>query len=375
MRKSAVIVEPRNIEGLVNIINAHLKHLDDTWDLMIFGSVLNRELMKTSFPQARFVSLGGGNINIRGYNTLLTSLDFWKSIPNEKVLIFQWDSMILKKGVDEFLGYDFVGAPWKFSQTGGNGGFSIRSRSAMIKCIEHRKYNPSSDGNEDIYFCKLLKQLNLNLAPRDVCSKFSCETIFALGTFGYHGIDKYLTEEECEQIMTQYGKKVRIDGDTVTLWYGDPDNKYLNTLREHHETLNKCKYVPKIRFVNDRTYTMEYAGVALDKMNGLFPIHKKIIKKQIIELMRFLFEHNLAHRDFHIGHICYNPQKKSIRVIDWDYMGVEEAADMQSLYDVTHAKTGLDSPEETGGMCIFSEHPKSVKSFLKPVEIFLSEFA
>jgi hypothetical protein len=31
-----------------------------------------------------------------------------------------------------------------------------------------------------------------------------CETIFNLGSLGYHAIDKYLTNEQINQIKTQY---------------------------------------------------------------------------------------------------------------------------------------------------------------------------
>jgi hypothetical protein len=140
--------------------------------------------------------------SIPDYNELLTSHAFWDKIDEENILIIQHDTNILRFGIEEFYQYDYVGAPWKFQQHGGNGGLSFRKKSTMLECIEKVPYNGTD--NEDVYFSNTLKLLGKNLAPREVCEKFSCETIFKLGTLGYHAIEKYLTSEQCEQIKNQY---------------------------------------------------------------------------------------------------------------------------------------------------------------------------
>lgn len=140
--------------------------------------------------------------SVERYNRLLASVDFWKQIKEENILIIQHDSALLKQGITSFYKWDYVGAPWTFQQHGGNGGLSFRKKSAMIECIEKISYNGTD--NEDIYFCNALKTLGKNLAPRDVCEMFSCEAIFKLGTLGYHAIEKWLTPDQCEQIKNQY---------------------------------------------------------------------------------------------------------------------------------------------------------------------------
>lgn len=140
--------------------------------------------------------------SISDYNKLLTSKDFWNKIKEENILIIQHDSMLLKRGIENFYDFDYVGAPWKFQQHGGNGGLSFRKKSAMLECIDKVPYNGTD--NEDIYFSNALKLLGKNLASREVCEKFSCETIFKLGTLGYHAIEKHLTLEQCKQIKNQY---------------------------------------------------------------------------------------------------------------------------------------------------------------------------
>lgn len=143
------------------------------------------------------------NLNsIDEYNKYLCSKQFWESIKTEYVFIIQHDSAILRTGIEEFLGYDFIGAPIKHIPFPAmNGGFSLRKKTAMLRVIENIPY---TGGNEDMYFCNGLKQLGGNLPTFEVANKFSCETYFTLGTLGYHAIEKWLTPEQCEQIKNQY---------------------------------------------------------------------------------------------------------------------------------------------------------------------------
>ncbi len=140
--------------------------------------------------------------SISDYNRLLTSFEFWENIKEENVLIIQHDSALLRTGIEEFYKWDYVGAPWEFQQHGGNGGLSFRKKSAMLKCLH--EVAPIPELNEDIYFSNALKFLGMNLAPREICSQFSCETIFKLGTLGTHAIEKYLTTDQIKQIKSQY---------------------------------------------------------------------------------------------------------------------------------------------------------------------------
>jgi len=141
--------------------------------------------------------------SIHEYNKRLTSLDFWNQFEEENILIIQHDSGILRSGIEDYYQYDFIGAPIKWLDFPSmNGGFSLRRKSAMINVIKNYHYNGLE--NEDLYFCKGLKQLNGNLPTFEVAKSFSCETIFNLGSLGFHAIEKYLTNEQINQIKKQY---------------------------------------------------------------------------------------------------------------------------------------------------------------------------
>jgi hypothetical protein len=212
MKFKAVIVETRII-NLVEVIKDHLKYLPSKYKLHIFVSDVNKHLVEDiDFGRDTEITVLKNNITSQhDYNVLLTSLNFWESLNCDKVLTFQSDSGLLREGIEEFEEYDWVGAPWPDSEwskgeywrDGSNGGLSLRTVSKMIECL--RRYKWSGKINEDVYFYTALKKLKAKLS-KDINQKFSVESVFQLGTLGYHAIDKYLSKEEVDLIMNQYKK-------------------------------------------------------------------------------------------------------------------------------------------------------------------------
>ena len=188
MGNIAVIVDSRGVEQ--SLINAHMAHLDG-WDLDVVSSHVI--------------------INSYDYNALLTAPFFWENyVDYERILIFQHDSMLMRSGIEEFLEWDYVGAPWfetapwaRKDRKGGNGGLSLRNPLAMLDCLRSFNYN-SAAGNEDVFYVHNLDRCGWKVAPFEVCERFSCETIFTLKTIGWHQIDKHLTPDQISEIKHQY---------------------------------------------------------------------------------------------------------------------------------------------------------------------------
>ena len=121
-----------------------------------------------------------------------------KHITTSHVLVMQWDSWILNPRLwdNDWLQYDYIGAPWGWHEDGGqvgNGGFSLRSKRLMDKlqiCIVDGK-----GGAEDILICRELRSNlennGVKFAPIDVASRFSLEHKnfnTADEHFGFHGV-------------------------------------------------------------------------------------------------------------------------------------------------------------------------------------------
>lgn len=187
----------------------------------MFAGVIveNRPLAKEAIEAHQPFLTGWRMIHVKDYNVtdgpsynqLMTSIKFWEALQNyEKVIIFQHDSRILRQGIAEFLCWDYIGAPWLDSapwarndRKGGNGGFSLRCPKKSLELIKMMRYLPAM-GNEDVYFVHNLEKVGAKIAPHSACKKFSVESEFTLGTFGYHQIDAHLSPAECEQIRQQY---------------------------------------------------------------------------------------------------------------------------------------------------------------------------
>ena len=206
IKLAAVIVETRDLSTLTDIIKNHMMFLPKGTQLIIYHGEENKHLI-TDFPNAICRKLEQ-EININSYNKLLTSTDFWSEVINyNRVLIFQSDSMLLKKGITDFYKWDYIGASWTWNdQYCGNGGLSLRNPKTMLKILE--SFKKEGELNEDHWFCEKMFTNNIGkLAPISVADKFSCEAKFKLGTIGIHAINKYLSEVQCNEIINQYRNK------------------------------------------------------------------------------------------------------------------------------------------------------------------------
>lgn len=118
--------------------------------------------------------------------------ELWRYITTSHVLVIQNDGYVLDGSAwtDEFLDYDYIGAPWLYEdgRNVGNGGFSLRSKKLMqsIASISPEIYHP-----EDEVICRLyrnvLERHGAKFAPEELAHQFSFELHEPLQpTFGFH---------------------------------------------------------------------------------------------------------------------------------------------------------------------------------------------
>ena len=104
-----------------------------------------------------------------------------KYIQSDYALVLNHDGYIVNLDAwdDNFLNYDYIGAPWHpktLSNTRvGNGGFSLRSKKLLDRCME--KDFVLNGLNDDVMICSIYKDIlekdNLKFAPLEVAAKFS----------------------------------------------------------------------------------------------------------------------------------------------------------------------------------------------------------
>jgi hypothetical protein len=133
-------------------------------------------------------------------------------ITTDFVLIIQLDGYILNMDAweDDFLNYDYIGAPWhavlkNVNRTDvqdskylvGNGGFSLRSKKFLQESKILREANSSEDmfeNAEDHYLCVQHGDYMRNkckFAPIEIADKFSVEHGLYNYQFGFHGNIEY----------------------------------------------------------------------------------------------------------------------------------------------------------------------------------------
>ena len=208
----AVIVEPRKHEALRFSVLSVLEKVSH-WCVIIFCGVDNEDWVRKTFTdvedrvQLRLISPGCKNLSIEEYNCLLTSVHFYRQFKDfEYVLVFQSDSMLFKDSefsVEDFLGWDYIGAPWQDKPIcpGGNGGLSLRRVRTMMNICRRFPFPRNRGVNEDVYFSRK----KINFAPRSLSSLFSVESVLLDSriSFGCHKPWSSLHPSDWKKLQTR----------------------------------------------------------------------------------------------------------------------------------------------------------------------------
>jgi len=161
----------------------------------------------------------------------------WYDVPlhmrTSHALCIQWDSWIVAPEMwrDEYLDYDYIGAPWwyKDGMNVGNGGFCLRSTPFMRFIRQHRDEFPCiCDLDDDLYCRKYRSQLQdagFEWAPEQLAQDFAFETVRPdkdARHFGFHasynfdygceGNEQRLLERMTLMARSEYITKSKWDG-------------------------------------------------------------------------------------------------------------------------------------------------------------------
>jgi hypothetical protein len=140
-------------------------------------------------------------INSMGGHDSIAAVEecMWYQIPTllttSHALFIQYDGWVLDGSLwrDEWLRYDYIGAPWPWhaGYQVGNGGFSLRSRKLMQFLADNRTTFPVRTPEDDT-LCRayrpFLESHGFRWAPTMIAEDFSFERERPHRTFGFHGI-------------------------------------------------------------------------------------------------------------------------------------------------------------------------------------------
>lgn len=112
-------------------------------------------------------------------------------IQTSHVLICQWDGYVLNPEAwkNDWLRYDYIGAPWKLTYGVGNGGFSLRSRK-LLEALKSDTFGPEFMPEDQKICISWRSQLEADhhilFAPESVAREFSVENTGYSNQFGFH---------------------------------------------------------------------------------------------------------------------------------------------------------------------------------------------
>jgi len=200
LRLIAAIVDTRVDYTIPAAVKANLRHLQAQaqWRLRVVHGTENAHFVRDALAGVRpveFVNLGVATMTEYDYNVLLKTPSFWRSMDADRCLIFQTDGLLLRPIPNEFLRFDWVGAPWTPDNDAykginedkvaipaltravrvGNGGLSLRSVPAMERiCSEHAAESQPAE-QEDVFLVRNLHQHGYHIADLESAASFALE--------------------------------------------------------------------------------------------------------------------------------------------------------------------------------------------------------
>ncbi len=213
--KETILIEFRNFPHIEHLLRLLISKFPQDWCHTIVCGNFNYDMIKqicdsickNISSKITLIKLNINNITQQEYSNLLLTKEFWNNFEGEKLLIYQEDTLVFHGKITPFLEYDYIGAPWNENQNDnsngvGNGGFSLRSKSILLKCLDVLKPSDLQLSKstqtymksvgltlvpEDVYFSKTIIDYKLGkVATRDIAKHFSQESVKGINPLGGH---------------------------------------------------------------------------------------------------------------------------------------------------------------------------------------------
>ena len=218
------LFEFRPLEDIHSVINAVLQVYNSfEIGLAIVYGKNNKDFIEAKYEKWKnivLVNTGDGNHNALTYSNRLMSPELWERFKNwSHVLVYQCDALLLRKIPEVYFTYDYIGAPWpkgtKHWKLGGNGGFSLRKVSSMIKVCEPFRNKTLDElkcplNHEDGWFCRqsTFKYIDV-IKDEELHREFAIEQLFSENPVGLHKVYCWTRNpENWEKIVTNINNKL-----------------------------------------------------------------------------------------------------------------------------------------------------------------------
>lgn len=181
-----IAVDCHNYKGAANALKKSMEQCE-------FASVKFLTDINIKLPGIEVVNIKPIKSKEEYSEFMIKSLNFY--FQTEYVLVCQHDGYVLDGNCwdDDFLKYDYIGAPWLYidGKNVGNGGFSLRSKT-LQHALATDNFIVSTDPEDQsigrLYRDYLIRKYNIKFPSDELADKFSFELRQPAGpTFGFHG--------------------------------------------------------------------------------------------------------------------------------------------------------------------------------------------
>jgi hypothetical protein len=205
--RAAVLVETRPNFFTPKVIRNVMYFLGPRWNLHIICSGFSYGYLREALPgwEVSFIGVPGLGVRLSwgDYAAMKLSPVFWAHFRESKVLVFEADSLLSGPNVEDFIDYDFVGAPcgqWGKDYIA-NGGLSLRTRQVMLDCLA--RFTPEPGIPEDVFFTNSVRALGAAMPDCETATRFSVESVYSTHPVGVHGTDKYYHDLRVAEKITR----------------------------------------------------------------------------------------------------------------------------------------------------------------------------
>eukprot|EP00933_Yihiella_yeosuensis_P039726 TRINITY_DN3384_c2_g1_i2.p1 TRINITY_DN3384_c2_g1~~TRINITY_DN3384_c2_g1_i2.p1 ORF type:complete len:434 (+),score=67.45 TRINITY_DN3384_c2_g1_i2:154-1455(+) len=217
----AVLIEMRQHQNLNVIVRKTMQEIEvGKWALLLICGRGNESFLRSLVDGWQFVHVhcldvidmdGLAYANYRRSQELVRAIE---AVGGEIALFFECDSIVLRSGIEAFLQFDLVGAPWSWAVieedpvSVGNGGLSLRRLSFVKRALELMGASFSGEvsvpwpkRNEDICFARAAMKMGAKTPTPSLAAAFSVETIFNPSPMGCHKPWQYLLPSDLRRIL------------------------------------------------------------------------------------------------------------------------------------------------------------------------------
>lgn len=206
------------------------------------------------------------NLNSKEAYSKFCIEELYKHVTTSHMLIFQHDGFVhnWKAWDNDWLQYDYIGAPWHYNDgmEVGNGGFSLRSRKLMEAVSKIAEFHHPEDHHICRTYRPQLEAMGFKFAPLEVAEKFAFEGYLQphkhlADQFGVHGQRRHVAKRSEKLVVNQFAglgdilflipliRELQNEGNTV-LWPIIP------------QYLSIAEHFPDINFVNKDNYALPF---------------------------------------------------------------------------------------------------------------------